>query len=85
MKGEHIRLTIEGMKCDACAANVVAAIRRVVGANDAIASYASKTAVVVVDTSINLQELITAIESAGPYLVRDPEGCSLDAGIWFAR
>jgi Cu+-exporting ATPase len=58
------------MKCDACAASVVAALRRVVGASDAVVSYASKTAVIAADAPVDTQDLVRAVESAGPYRVR---------------
>ncbi len=73
MKSEQIRLSIEGMTCDHCAVGITDALKKVTGVKNAAVSFASKTAIVDVDSAARPEDLVGAVASAGRYSARAEE------------
>jgi copper chaperone CopZ len=64
VRGETLRLRIDGMTCEACAASIEKGLREVPGVASASVNYAEKTAVVVA-TQVPPAALIEAVADAG--------------------
>jgi len=70
MKPESIRLAIEGMTCDHCAVGITKALRSVKGVTHAEVSYATKAAIVQVESPTPVDHLVHAVSNAGRYSAR---------------
>lgn len=66
----EIRLTIEGMTCDHCAVGITKALERIEGVKEAVVSYATKSAAIIVEPRVRADDRVCAIESAGRYTAR---------------
>ena len=68
-----VRLSVEGMTCDHCAASITKALRKVPGVRDAIVSYPDRSAVVDAEPGVATTQLLGAVQSAGPYTAQAEE------------
>lgn len=70
---KKIKLTIEGMHCASCSANVVKSLKQVKGVSDANVSVMTHKGFVEADDSVSDDDLKKAVSKAGGYKVVELE------------
>lgn len=81
MNPTAIRLAVEGMSCDRCAADITRALEQVDGVAGAVVSYANKTAAVDGDPEVaRAEDVGRAIAGAGRYEARVAEEAPASSG-----
>lgn len=66
---QEVTLSIEGMTCELCAVAVEKVLESTEGVKEAKASYEDRTAVVIAGDEVSENDLLRAVEKAGPYTV----------------
>lgn len=74
MKSRSIRLSVEGMTCDHCAAGITKALQHVDGVHSAVVSFEEKSAIVDVEPGVRAEALVQAVTTAGRYRACVDEG-----------